>query len=382
MFRKMPFILLLLIALIVLLDSYLPLTFKSALYSLSLSIKSILVFVLPAVIFALLFKTAAQLARNATKFILILLAAVCVSNFLSTTLSGQVGWAVYHLNLSIPAPEHAAELIPLWTFTCPKWIGNGQAMFLGLFLGWLFSLIRPESAQTTAAILEKAVSQGLRLFIYTMPFFIAGFIAKLSHEKVFGTILQNYSLIFLIVAAAQYTYVLLLYLVADPLNFKRNLKNMLPAVITGCSTMSSAAAMPLTIMGVEKNAKNPDVARSIIPATVNIHLIGDCFAIPIFAFAILKNFGVEQPDLMTYLVFAGYFVLAKFSVAAIPGGGILVMLPILESYLGFQSEMMSLITGLYILFDPVITPANILGNGAFALIVSKFQGKKRLQNVN
>jgi Na+/H+-dicarboxylate symporter len=125
--------------------------------------------------------------------------------------------------------------------------------------------------------------------------------------------------------------------------------------------------MPLTILGTEKNSKHPDIARSIIPATVNIHLIGDCFAIPIFAFAVMKSFGFTEPSIFSYLIFAAYFVLAKFSVAAVPGGGILVMLPILETYLGFNSEMLSLITALYILFDPVITSANILGNGAFAM---------------
>jgi Na+/H+-dicarboxylate symporter len=56
-------------------------------------------------------------------------------------------------------------------------------------------------------------------------------------------------------------------------------------------------------------------------------------------------------------------------VAAIPGGGIVVMLPILESCLGFNSEMLSLITALYILFDPVITSANVLGNGMFAKLI-------------
>jgi Na+/H+-dicarboxylate symporter len=48
------------------------------------------------------------------------------------------------------------------------------------------------------------------------------------------------------------------------------------------------------------------------------------------------------------------------------------MLPILEHYLGFTGEMMSLITALYILFDPVITSANVLGNGAFAKMMDKF----------
>jgi Na+/H+-dicarboxylate symporter len=124
--------------------------------------------------------------------------------------------------------------------------------------------------------------------------------------------------------------------------------------------------MPLTIMGAENNAQNKDLARSVIPATVNIHLVGDCFAIPIFAYAVLKSFGMDEPSLLNYLIFSFYFVMAKFSVAAIPGGGIIVMLPILESYLGFSGEMMSLITALYILFDPVITSANVLGNGAFA----------------
>ncbi len=32
-------------------------------------------------------------------------------------------------------------------------------------------------------------------------------------------------------------------------------------------------------------------------------------------------------------------------------------------------------TTLYILFDPIITCANVLGNGAFAMIVNNLQGK-------
>lgn len=47
------------------------------------------------------------------------------------------------------------------------------------------------------------------------------------------------------------------------------------------------------------------------------------------------------------------------------------MIPILEKYLGFTPEMLSLITALYILFDPIITSANVLGNGAFAQLFEK-----------
>jgi Na+/H+-dicarboxylate symporter len=85
----------------------------------------------------------------------------------------------------------------------------------------------------------------------------------------------------------------------------------------------------------------------------------------------MKSFHVAEPSLFTYLSFALYFVIAKFSVAAIPGGGIIVMLPILENIFGFTPEMSSLITALYILFDPIITSANIAGNGAFAMVLNK-----------
>ncbi len=47
------------------------------------------------------------------------------------------------------------------------------------------------------------------------------------------------------------------------------------------------------------------------------------------------------------------------------------MLPILETHLNFTGPMMSLITALYILFDPVITCINVLGNGGFAMIMDK-----------
>ena len=80
-------------------------------------------------------------------------------------------------------------------------------------------------------------------------------------------------------------------------------------------------------------------------------------------------FKLKETLLLNYFMFVVYFVIAKFSVAGIPGGGIIVMLPILESYLGFNSEMMSLITALYILFDPINTCINVLGNGAFAKMI-------------
>jgi Na+/H+-dicarboxylate symporter len=162
----------------------------------------------------------------------------------------------------------------------------------------------------------------------------------------------------------------------SPKKFLYFAKNVLPAGMMGFSTMSSMAALPLTIRAAEKNTGQIDLSRTIAPATVNVHLVGDSIAVPMIALAIMATFGLAFPDLSTFMIFASYFVIAKFAVAGIPGGGIVVMIPILEKYLGFSPEMSGLITAIYILLDPLNTTANVLGNGAFAILTTKIFKKK------
>ncbi len=376
MFRKMPFILLLVIAAITLLNSFLSLEMKALLYTLSLSIKAVIVFALPFIIFSLLFKTAAELAHKSAKMLLLILAGICCSNFLSTSLSHYVGIFVYHLDVVISLPQNKQALVPLWELNLPKIIANDKAMLAGILLGLVTSFFNPTFSAKLAHQLDKLMTQLLGIIMMFVPVFVAGFVVKLNFDGNLSLIIKNYALVFAVILTAQFSYITLIYLLVNQGRwnaFLLSLKNMLPAAIAGFSTMSSAAAMPLTLLAAEKNVKNSDIAKASIPMTVNVHLIGDCFAIPILAFAIMKSYGVPEPLFMSYLIFTFYFVLAKFSVAAVPGGGVLVMLPILENYLGFNADMLSLITALYILFDPVITSANVLGNGGFAMVIDKVQ---------
>lgn len=380
MFRKMPFILLAIILVILLFAPLIPLELKQILYSISLTIKSIIVLILPFVVFSLLLKTVITLSNSATRVIGMILLCVCCSNFISTFLSHYVGIGIYHLNFSMIIPAKTLDLLPLWEFAPPKLIANDKAMFAGIILGFILSRLLPHQSVVVAHKIDRIIRIILGFIVYLIPLFVTGFIIKLQYDGIVAVIIKDYSLIFLLIALAQFVYIGLVFYCLNYFKFSslmNNLKNMLPAAISGFSTMSSAASMPLTIMGVENNTKNKELSRAVIPATVNIHLVGDCFAIPIFAYAVLKSFGMDEPSLLTYLVFTFYFVVAKFSVAAIPGGGIIVMLPILETNLGFNSAMMSLITALYILFDPVITSANVLGNGAFAKMIDNFLDYKQ-----
>ncbi|MEG8230254.1 cation:dicarboxylase symporter family transporter [Candidatus Rickettsia tasmanensis] len=250
------------------------------LYSISLSIKSIIGLFLPLIIFGLLFKSVVMLAKDATRIVFLILLLVCGSNFCSTFISHYVGIYIYQFDLSIISPIENDSLKPLWLLNFPNIISNDKIVFSSIILGFISSKLYAEVAIGLACKLEAFVAKILRLFIYIIPLFIMGFIVKLQFDEVLDIIIKDYMFIFVTIAFAQFGYIFL-----------------------------------------------------------------------------------------AYFIFTFYFVLALFSVAAIPGGGIIVMPPILEQYLGFNTNMMSLITALYILFDPVITCANVLGNGAFVKLI-------------
>jgi Na+/H+-dicarboxylate symporter len=358
---------------------FIPIEIYRFLYGISLSIKSIIIFLLPIIIFGLLFRTTINLAQDATVIIGLILVLVCCSSFIVLFLSYFIGNWIYNFNLSILLPCNNNGLEPSWFLKLPQLISNDKAMIAGIILGLIinFNNNRLKFNKFIAKKLDIIINIILKSFTYLIPLFISGFIAKLQYDGVVSMIIKDYALIFIVIALAQFVYLFIIYYLLNNFKISKlliNIKNMLPAAISGFSTMSSAASMPLTIVGVEQSTKLKDLAKSVVPATVNIHLIGDCFATPILAYAILKNYSIAGPSLISYMVFIFYFILAKFSVAAVPGGGIIVMLPILEHYLGFNAEMMSLITALYILFDPIITCVNVLGNGAFAKMMDKIWG--------
>lgn len=373
MFRKMPFFLVAILAAIILLDPIIPIYVKQLLYSMSLTIKEIIMLTLPFIIFSLLFNAMVKFNKGSGVLIGFIILSVCLSNFISTFISQYAGIWIYHFDISVIEPKQLRTgLTPLWEVQLPKLISNDKAMFAGVIFGLLATRLNYMHLDQISSWLGSTVAKIFSSFVYFIPLFISGYVSKLQYDGVLMSIAKDYTLVFMMIIIAQFGYISFLYLLLNKFhlhNTFKNLRSMAPAVISGFTTMSSAASMPLTIMAVKESIKNKDLADVVVPATVNIHLIGDCFAIPIFAFAVLKSFGIAEPTFVTYMVFAFYFVIAKFSVASVPGGGILVMLPILESHLGFNGDMLPLITALYVLFDPVITSANVLGNGAFAKLI-------------
>ncbi|MCY0443155.1 cation:dicarboxylate symporter family transporter, partial [Klebsiella pneumoniae] len=80
---------------------------------------------------------------------------------------------------------------------------------------------------------------------------------------------------------------------------------------------------------------NRPLAQVGMPIMANVHLLGDSISTPILAIISMHLFLGYVPSFTQYFVFILYFGISMFAVSGIPGGGIIVMIPILKSVLGF-----------------------------------------------
>ena len=361
---------------------FVPTTVKAFLYAVSLCIKEGLIFCLPFVIFSLLFSSISRLGHRAFRVVLTIFPLICCSNFLNTMLSYGVSKVlsgqrecyseVLSGSTSVLEASFHVSLTPLFS--------NDAALVCGLILGLLLRPVSKPAAMTCERAASVVTSIFFKILLPLMPLFIVGMMFKMQHDGILSSVCGFYLPVLLGFALSACGWILLQYILFAKGSLSKAamyVKNVFPAVATAFGSASSAAAMPLSLKAAEKNCSDPANADIIIPSTVNVHLVGDCFFIPMFALSVLQSFGLPFPNFGVYLLFALHFVLAKFAVAAVPGGGVLVMLPILQNYLGLTPDMLALVTAIYILFDPIITACNVAGNGAFAIFfdrVGRLQG--------
>jgi Na+/H+-dicarboxylate symporter len=357
-------------------------------YTISCILKEILMGILPIVIFSYITAAILSMEQRAPFLILSIIALVTISNALTVLISYGVGINLLPL-LTLEGNSLAEikdSIQPLFSLHIPEILSPDKTMLLGITVGLIFSFYRVQRITALSHDIRHYVTLFLqKAFIPLLPLYVFGFILEMEHEGTLTILAKNSGHIFGLLCIFVISYISMLYFIASGFNISRFfelIRNMIPAGITGFSTMSSAATMPVTLEATEKNTGDEEFTDLVIPTTVNIHLMGDALAIPIMALAVLSLSGMPLPSTEDFLLFTLYFCIAKFSVAGIPGGGIIVMLPILQKYLHLTPEMTTLMTTIYIVQDPIFTSANVMGNGAFALLVRKITRRKSTGLVN
>ena len=128
------------------------------------------------------------------------------------------------------------------------------------------------------------------------------------------------------------------------------IKNMLPAYFTAIGTQSSAATIPVTIESTKKNGVSDMIAEFVCPLCATIHLSGSTITLTSCAIAImmLNGWEISFIKMFPFILMLGVTMVAA---PGVPGGAVMAALGILESMLGFNEPMLTLMIALYIAQD-------------------------------
>jgi hypothetical protein len=370
---------LLVVAIYLTLASALPVQVHQGLYAMSVLIKDLLLWILPLTVSLFIAHTICSFHHRAPLFILAIICFEAASNLTSVWyayLGGHIA-ADFLPAVTLPAAD-GPRFEPLWRMANfkPLWWSADKGTFMGLIVGCAALMIKNEGLKNGIERGKQGAQWVLtHIFSRLIPLFVLGFVARMHQTSMLGHIASHYGLLLLWVILFLLLYLTFLFWLSSDLSLKglvTHFKNLLPAGGIALTSGCSLSTMPWTISGAGKNLKNPDFAKAIIPATTNIQQIGDCIINTFLCFLIYRHFYGHNPDLFTWINFSAVFVLARYATAAVIGGAIFIMLPIYETYLSFNPEMIAIILAFNVVLDPIVTSSNVMANGALCSVFEKF----------
>ena len=346
-------------------------------------------FMIPLIIIGLVTPAIAGIGKGAGKLLLATVVIAYVDTIVAGGLSYGTGtWLFPSMIAStggaIPQIEKATELTPYFTINIPAMIDVMSSLVfsfivgLGIAYGGLRTMenLFSEFKNIIEKVIEKAI-------IPLLPLYIFGVFLSMTHNGQARQVLLVFSQIIIVILVLHVLILIYEFCIAGAIvkhNPFRLLWNMLPAYLTALGTSSSAATIPVTLKQTVKNGVSEEVAGFVVPLCATIHLSGSAMKITACALTICMLTDLpHDPGLFIYFI----LMLAIIMVAApgVPGGAIMAALAPLSSILGFNEEAQALMIALYIAMDSFGTACNVTGDGAIALAVNKFFGKKKESSV-
>ena len=150
---------------------------------------------------------------------------------------------------------------------------------------------------------------------------------------------------------------------------------MIPAYFSALGTQSSAATIPVTLRQTIANGVGEGIAGFVVPLCATIHLSGSTLKIVACAMALMmmQHIDYDMQGMIGFILMLGITMVAA---PGVPGGAIMAALGILQSMLGFDQQSLALMIALYIAMDSFGTACNVTGDGALALIIDRWFGRK------
>ena len=283
-----------------------------------------------------------------------------------------------HSIAAVADPDEGG-LAPYFSVEMPPPLEIMSALLLAFLVGLAMTAVKSDNLYNVLDELNHVVLKVVVTFVIPLlPLYIFGTFLGLGMNENFGDTMAAMGVVLLLSVIMTVIVVLLQYLVAGVVvgvNPFKALKNMLPAYFTALGTSSSAATIPVTLESTMKNDVDEDVAGFVVPLCATIHLSGSMMKITLYALSIvyMASLDITGGQVVGFILLLGIMMIAA---PGVPGGAIMAAVGLLQSNLGFDESMVSLMIASYIVVDSFGTAANVTGDGAIALIVNKLAGGK------
>ena len=340
-------------------------------------------FAIPLIIVGLVTPAISDIGSGAGKMLLVTVLIAYGSTVFAGLCSYLTGAAVFPSMISpeaLASIEAAAEPQPFFTVTIPPLMNVMTALVLAFMLGLgLAALNERKTLKDAFHDFEQVVIKTIRTAIIPLlPLYIFGIFLNMTYVGQVFAILTVFIKIIGIIFIIHIGILIIQFAIAGGFAHKNPFKllwTMMPAYFTALGTQSSAATIPVTLEQSRKNGVSEDVAGFVIPLCSTIHMSGSTLKIVACALALMMMQGMPY-DFWMFFGFICMLGITMVAAPGVPGGAIMAALGLLQSMLGFDQEAQALMIALYIAMDSFGTACNVTGDGAIALIIDRFFGKK------
>ena len=343
----------------------------------------ILKFIVPLLVLGLVTPSIASLGKGAGKMLLTVLVIAYCSTICAGFFSYAVGSGVLPHYIKegdlLGEALSAREFAPYIELKIPPICDVMTALVLSFMIG--IGIIVTDAKGLKKGFDEFGTIVKItieKVIIPLLPVYIFSMILEMSAKGVIAVVLSSGAKIIGTGIVLTLLYLVIQYCVAGAVAHKNPFKclwNMSSAYLTAFSICSSSACIPVTTECTKKNGVSDEIADFTIPLCGTVHMCGSTIKLAVSSLAVAIMAGSP----VSFGVYANFVFLQGIAAVAAPGvmGGVLMAsVGLLESVMGFSPEQTALVMTLYLALDGYGPGCNVTGDGAIALVIQKWFGKK------
>jgi Na+/H+-dicarboxylate symporter len=168
--------------------------------------------------------------------------------------------------------------------------------------------------------------------------------------------------------------VLLLICLTLRINFKKLFDHVKEPMILAFSTASSEAAMPKTILGLERFGCPPNIVSFVLPLGYSFNLDGSIMYMTFATVSIAQAYGISL-TLSQQITMMLILLVTSKGMAGVPRASLVVIAGMLHTF-NIPAEGLTLILAVDWLLDMGRSATNVMGNAVATAVVSKWEGNK------